>query len=333
MKARQLIWGALALLLISACALFSPRAQAQTQQCHLYGSWQQCDQGTAFAECKVFQAVTEAWAASNPGVQVKEACTAQPDQGGQGSFKGTMFTYMEFPFRNAASILYTFPVSKKCTARPEELGWEGGSTAASVNACHNGCMYSSSLDPLGVAGFSYMPTGGTCTESDAPTPTPATPGGDGDGDGGGTGGETGGGDGDGGGSGGDGDGRGDGGGDGDGDGGGNGDGDSDGGEDGDGDGDGDGENPSLPENPTYPGDVPMPYADPPVPSSYLGQWSSGLGGGSCPAAKVVTIGVGSVSTSVSFEFKPLCDFAQMIRGLVIACAALAAAYIVSGVRK
>ncbi|MEX5404625.1 virulence factor TspB C-terminal domain-related protein [Stenotrophomonas sp. WED208] len=77
----------------------------------------------------------------------------------------------------------------------------------------------------------------------------------------------------------------------------------------------------------------MPYADPPIPSSYLGQWSSGLGGGSCPAAKVVTIGVGPVSTSVSFEFKPLCDFAQMIRGLVIACAALAAAYIVSGVRK
>ncbi|HGM5957535.1 TPA: virulence factor TspB C-terminal domain-related protein [Stenotrophomonas maltophilia] len=222
----------------------------------------------------------------------------------------------------------------KCDARPEELGWEGGSTAASVNVCHRGCMYTSALDPLGTAGFSYLPTGGVCSESDAPEPKPA---GDGGGDdGGGTGGETGGGDGDGGGDGGgngdgggDGGGNGEGGGNGDGDGGGN----SDGGGDGDGDGDGDGENPSLPENPTYPGDVPMPYADPPIPSSYLGQWSSGLGGGSCPAAKVVTIGVGPVSTSVSFEFKPLCDFAQMIRGLVIACAALAAAYIVSGVRK
>ncbi|MCX3879629.1 hypothetical protein NAH03_19220, partial [Stenotrophomonas maltophilia] len=76
----------------------------------------------------------------------------------------------------------------KCSARPEEFGWEGGSTAASVNACHRGCMYSSALDPAGVAGFSYTPTGGTCTESDAPEPKPA---GDGGGDdGGGTGGET-----------------------------------------------------------------------------------------------------------------------------------------------
>ncbi|WP_249283826.1 virulence factor TspB C-terminal domain-related protein, partial [Ligaoa zhengdingensis] len=77
----------------------------------------------------------------------------------------------------------------------------------------------------------------------------------------------------------------------------------------------------------------MPYMDPPIPSSYLGQWSSGLGGGSCPAAKVITVGVGPVSTTVSFEFKPLCDFALMIQGLVIACAGIAAAYIVAGVRK
>lgn len=224
---------------------------------------------------------------------------------------------------------------KACSARPYESGWEGSSTPGIVNVCHNGCMYESSLDPEATSGVGYFPMAKVCTTNDAPEPKPATPGGGGDG--GGTGGETGGGDGDGGGDGGgngdggggDGGGNGEGGGNGDGDGGGN----SDGGGDGDGDGDGDGENPSLPENPTYPGDVPMPYADPPIPSSYLGQWSSGLGGGSCPAAKVVTIGVGPVSTSVSFEFKPLCDFAQMIRGLVIACAALAAAYIVSGVRK
>ncbi len=234
---------------------------------------------------------------------------------------------------NVTTITRIFPASARCSSRPYELGWQGGQTAASVNVCHKGCMYTSSLDPEGAAGFGYFPTGSTCTESDAPAPTPAGDGGGDDGGGGGS--ETGGGDGGGDGGGGDGDGGGDGGGNGEGggDGDGDGDGDSDGGGDGDGDGDGDGENPSLPENPTYPGDIPMPYADPPIPSSYLGQWSSGLGGGSCPAAKTITVGVGSVSTSVSFEFKPLCDFAQMIRGLVIACAALAAAYIVSGVRK
>lgn len=332
MTARHLLSGALTLLLMAAGALVSPRAYAQKQQCYLQGNYLQCDQGTAFAECQAFMAATRVkYPAAEYG-----ACTAGVI-GNTPGFDGWVKTYsagVKGAFTGATSVFYAYPLDKKCLARSEELGWEGGSTAASVNVCHNGCMYSSSLDPLGVAGFSYMPTGGTCTESDAPSPTPATPGGDGDGDGGGTGGETGGGDGDGGG-GGDGDGGGDGGsngeggGNGDGDGGGN----SDGGGEGDGDGDGDGENPSLPENPTYPGDIPMPYADPPIPSSYLGQWSSGLGGGSCPAAKTITVGVGSISTSVSFEFKPLCDFAQMIRGLVIACAALAAAYIVSGVRK
>ncbi|HHA2593351.1 TPA: virulence factor TspB C-terminal domain-related protein, partial [Stenotrophomonas maltophilia] len=64
-----------------------------------------------------------------------------------------------------------------------------------------------------------------------------------------------------------------------------------------------------------------------------GQWSSGLGNGSCPSAKVVSVAVGGFGTSINFEFKPLCDFALMIRGLVIACAGIAAAYIVSGVRK
>lgn len=284
------------------------------------------DQGEAYA-------LAQAYAASKAAAGPRRTACVHPEAQLK-YFRAGWINVGESCDGRSANEFKDFQWQAACSARPEELGWEGGATAASVNVCHNGCMYSSALDPLGVAGFSYTPTGGTCTESDAPTPTPA---GDGGGDdGGGTGSETGGGDGDGGGDGGgngdgggDGGGNGEGGGNGDGDGGGN----SDGGGDGDGDGDGDGENPSLPENPTYPGDVPMPYADPPIPSSYLGQWSSGLGGGSCPAAKVVTIGVGSISTSVSFEFKPLCDFAQMIRGLVIACAALAAAYIVSGVRK
>jgi len=34
-----------------------------------------------------------------------------------------------------------------------------------------------------------------------------------------------------------------------------------------------------------------------------------------------------------FEFKPLCDFSQYIRGMVIAFAAIVAAYIVLGLRR
>jgi len=167
--------------------LLSHETLAQTQQCLQAGGYAKCDQGTAYAECKMFQGITEAWAATNPGAKVKDACTVEPELGGIGGFRGSMYTYMTFPFRNAASLVYAYPAAKKCTARPEEFGWEGGETAASVNACHNGCMYTSSLDPSGTAGVSFAPTGGTCTESDAPAPTPAGDGGDpGGGDGGGT---------------------------------------------------------------------------------------------------------------------------------------------------
>ncbi|EMT5434803.1 hypothetical protein WMR10_000313 [Stenotrophomonas maltophilia] len=86
---------------------------------------------------------------------------------------------------------FPYNCDKKCSTRPEEFGWAGGETSASVNVCERGCMYTSALDPQGAAGYSYSPTGGTCTTSDAPAPTPA---GDGT-DPGGGGGDTGGGDG------------------------------------------------------------------------------------------------------------------------------------------
>ncbi|HHA2445781.1 TPA: hypothetical protein ACOEBD_001569, partial [Stenotrophomonas maltophilia] len=88
---------------------------------------------------------------------------------------------------------FPYDCNKKCEKRAEEFGWEGGNTAGSVNVCHEGCMYSSSLDPAGAAGFSYSPTGNICSTSDAPEPTPAGDGGGDDGGGGGS--ETGGGDG------------------------------------------------------------------------------------------------------------------------------------------
>ncbi|MEN5271409.1 virulence factor TspB C-terminal domain-related protein [Stenotrophomonas lactitubi] len=112
-------------------------------------------------------------------------------------------------------------------------------------------------------------------------------------------------------------------------GGGDGDGDGEGGEDGD----GDGENRGLPENPTYPGDIPMPYADPAIPGSYTGQLASGVGGGTCPSASTISVSVCGYSASVIFEFTPPCDLSHYIRGMVIAFASIVGAYIVPGLRR
>lgn len=212
-----------------------------------------CDQGTAYAECV---ASTTAEAAKSGKYGRFSKCEVTQTYGDYQGYRGTyqVDTYRDGRWSNVlTSDLWWFGKEKKCSSRPEELGWEGGSTAATVNACHQGCMYTSALDASGVVGFSFAPTGSTCTENDAPAPTPATPGGDDDGDG--TGGETGpgdggnpgdgGGDGDGGSNPGGGDGGGDGGtdpGDGDGDGGGTGPGTGPG----PGQGDGDGDDPGQP---------------------------------------------------------------------------------------
>jgi len=137
-----------------------------------------------------------------------------------------------------------------CSSRPYETGWKsqpGGGT----KVCHNGCAYISGIDAGSPNGFSFDPTGDTCTNDDHPAPEPDGDGGDdggggseipGDGDGGG--GNDGGGDGNNGGGnngGGNGDGDGDGEGDGDGDDDGDGNGDGGGNLPGDGDGEGEGE--------------------------------------------------------------------------------------------
>lgn len=226
---RPLIAGVLLMLLTA-----SPCAWAATY----------ADQGAAYAACMA--AIAKGSAAWQP-----MGCSQSLYNGGGGSY-----TAVDKTGRDVRWDSYGWKKGTDCKDRAHELGWQGGDTAATVNACHNGCMYSSSLDAEGAAGFSFWPTGGICTESDAPAPTPA---GDGGEEGGG-GGETGGGDGDGGGDSGGGDGEGGtdpGGGDGDGGGGtgpGDGEGDGDGGDGGGGtgpgpgpgDGDGDGDDPGQP---------------------------------------------------------------------------------------
>lgn len=71
---------------------------------------------------------------------------------------------------------------------------------------------------------------------------------------------------------------------------------------------------------------PVPFEDAPSSST----WSSGLGGGSCPAPHTVDLGdMGTFQMTV----QPLCDLADYLRPLFIAMAALAAAFIIGGRRN
>lgn len=63
------------------------------------------------------------------------------------------------------------------------------------------------------------------------------------------------------------------------------------------------------------------------------QWSSGISGGSCPAAEAVTVGVAGVSGDISFDWQPLCTLATSLRPFLIAICMMVAAFIVAGVRK
>ena len=262
------------------------------------------DEGQAFQKCMSEEALTleraKAAYSSHPEIAALFHGTGCPLNGEKDRFVCTVKRRSDMSDVTCGS----FPFVGQCSARPFQTGWKGGPTAGTIGVCHEGCTYTSALDASSPNGISFDPTGSRCTTDDTPAPEPDDPGDGGD-DGGGGGSDTGGGD-------------------------------TGGGGDGDGDGDGTGdpggEQPNVP-SPEYPGDIPMPWAEGTIPSTPDGQWSSGLGGGSCPASKSVAVGLGGVSTTVNFSFQPLCDFATLIRGLVLACAAIASAYIIAGVRK
>lgn len=133
------------------------------------------DQGAAYTRCMADIAVEKS------GWQPM-SCQESIDRDGSGNYRA-----LDRNGRDVGWPWYSWARDTGCNKRAEEFGWQGGETAATVNVCHAGCMYSSSLDPSRPSGFTYYPTGGTCTESDAPAPTPAGDGGDpGGGDGGGT---------------------------------------------------------------------------------------------------------------------------------------------------
>jgi hypothetical protein len=73
-------------------------------------------------------------------------------------------------------------------------------------------------------------------------------------------------------------------------------------------------------------DAELPVTEIPVTPS---TWTSGLGGGACPANKSLSLSVWSGSVS----FQPVCDLAAYIRPLVILSALLIGAFIISGANK
>lgn len=62
-------------------------------------------------------------------------------------------------------------------------------------------------------------------------------------------------------------------------------------------------------------------------------WSAGLGQGSCPPPIETNITVTGHSAPVSFSFQPICDFAVLLRSLLLACSAIVSLTIIAGARK
>lgn len=61
-------------------------------------------------------------------------------------------------------------------------------------------------------------------------------------------------------------------------------------------------------------------------------WSSGLGGGTCPAPESFTVEVAGISGTAEFPWEPLCQGATFLRPAFIAAASIIAVFILAGLR-
>jgi hypothetical protein len=68
------------------------------------------------------------------------------------------------------------------------------------------------------------------------------------------------------------------------------------------------------------------------PASITQSWSSGLGGGSCPAPVTFSVTLSGTTASPEFSFEPVCQFGTVMRPVIIALAAIIAGFIIAGVR-
>lgn len=62
------------------------------------------------------------------------------------------------------------------------------------------------------------------------------------------------------------------------------------------------------------------------------EWSSGLGAGSCPAPYSFSVSLGGYTSSPEFSVQPICDFAVIMRPVILAISVLMAGYILAGLR-
>lgn len=80
-----------------------------------------------------------------------------------------------------------------------------------------------------------------------------------------------------------------------------------------------------------------PYEKPEVPWEEtpveMQSWSSGIGGGTCPAPISHTVTIGGVTGNLQFSVQPICDVGSKLYPLVIAISTLLGLYIVGGWRR
>lgn len=69
-----------------------------------------------------------------------------------------------------------------------------------------------------------------------------------------------------------------------------------------------------------------------LPADIEQPWSSGLGGGSCPAPHQFSVSLGGQTANPEFDYTPICSFGSTMRPVLIAMATIVAGFIIAGVR-
>jgi hypothetical protein len=167
------------LVVLMLCALFYARPAFAAADCPSSGST--CDQGTALAMCRAAldRTVQKFDVPGNPWGKPKVAqnCVAggTPAQGtytcavSQGPNGGAVRCYNAAGDDNAQVFYY----KGACSSRPEQTGWKGPGSGGRGMVCKDGCAYEGSVDAASPIGVTFFPTGGTCSNDDAPEPQPA----------------------------------------------------------------------------------------------------------------------------------------------------------------
>lgn len=76
----------------------------------------------------------------------------------------------------------------------------------------------------------------------------------------------------------------------------------------------------------------VPWEEPTV-GEVTSNWSSGLGGGSCPAPVQMNISVGGYNATPELSYDGICQFVTMLRPVLIGLATLLGAFIIAGMRS